>query len=66
MQADEWQERGVKEGLEFGILTNEMLKTWPGMKVFEYKQFKDLKKENLRDMHPGAYPQRFSGQLIWN
>jgi hypothetical protein len=46
---DEWQERGVKEGTEFGILTNEMLKTWPGMKVSEYKSFKDLKKENLRD-----------------
>jgi len=46
---DEWKERGVKEGFEFGVLTNDMLKVWSGMKVGEYKNFKGLKKENLRD-----------------
>ena len=46
---DEWQERGVEEGLEFAILTNEITKAWTGMNVKNYKKFKDLKKENLRD-----------------
>jgi len=46
---DEWQERGVEEGLEFAILTNEITKAWSGMSVRNYKKFKDLKKENLRD-----------------
>lgn len=46
---DEWETRGVKEGLEFAILTNEITKAWTGMTTKEYKQLKDLKKENLRD-----------------
>jgi hypothetical protein len=46
---DEWQERGVKEGLEFAILTNEITKAWSGKSVRDYKNFKGLKKENLRD-----------------
>jgi len=46
---DEWKTRGVKEGLEFAILTDEITKAWSGLKVKEYKQLKDLKKENLRD-----------------
>jgi hypothetical protein len=46
---DEWQERGVKEGLEFAILTNEITKAWSGMSVKNYKKLKNLKKENLRD-----------------
>ncbi len=46
---DEWKNRGVKEGLEFAILTDEITKAWSGLKVKEYKQLKDLKKENLRD-----------------
>ena len=46
---DEWQERGIEEGLEFAILTNEITKAWSGMSVKNYKKFKDLKKENLRD-----------------
>ena len=46
---DEWQERGVEEGLEFAILTNEITKAWTGMNVKNYKKFKNLKKENLRD-----------------
>lgn len=46
---DEWQERGMKEGLEFAILTNEITKAWSGKSVKEYKKLKDLKKENLRD-----------------
>jgi hypothetical protein len=46
---DEWENRGVKEGSEFAILTNEITKAWTGMTTKEYKKLKDLKKENLRD-----------------
>lgn len=46
---DEWEDRGVKEGLEFAILTNEITKAWTGMTTKEYKRLKNLKKENLRD-----------------
>ena len=46
---DEWENRGVKEGLEFAILTDEITKAWTGMKTKEYKKLKGLKKENLRD-----------------
>lgn len=46
---DEWQERGMKEGLEYAILTNEISQAWAGRTVKEYKQLKGLKKENLRD-----------------
>lgn len=46
---EEWQERGVKKGQEFAILTDEITKAWSGLSVKEYKQHKNLKKENLRD-----------------
>ena len=46
---DEWKERGVKEGKEYAILTDEMTKAWSGLSVKEYKELKGLKKENLRD-----------------
>jgi len=46
---DEWEVRGVKEGLEFAILTDEITKAWTGLTTREYKKLKDLKKENLRD-----------------
>lgn len=46
---DEWQERGMKEGVEYAILTNEISKAWAGRTVKEYKQLKGLKKGNLRD-----------------
>jgi|SRR5680860_294846 len=46
---DEWEKRGVKEGLEFAILTNEITKAWTGMTTKEYKGLKGIKKENLRD-----------------
>lgn len=46
---DEWENRGVKEGIEFAILTNEITKAWTGMTTKEYKRLKNLKKENLRD-----------------
>jgi len=45
---DEWQSRGVTER-DYAILTNEMTKAWSGMTVAEYKEMKNLKKENLRD-----------------
>ena len=46
---DSWQDHGVKEGLEYAILTNEISKAWSGMTTREYKDFKGLKKQNLRD-----------------
>lgn len=46
---DEWHERGMKEGSEFAILTNEITKAWTGKTVKELKEYKGLKKENLRD-----------------
>ena len=46
---DTWLDHGVKEGREFAILTNEISKAWSGMTTREYKDFKGLKKENLRD-----------------
>ena len=45
----EWDRAGVEEGKEYSILTDELNKAWSGMTTKEYKQFKDLKKENLRD-----------------
>ena len=46
---DTWQDHGVKAGNEYAILTNEISKAWSGMTTREYKNFKGLKKENLRD-----------------
>ncbi len=46
---DEWQERGMKAGLEYAILTNEITEAWAGKNVAAYKKLKGLKKENLRD-----------------
>lgn len=46
---DTWQDHGVKAGNEYAILTNEISKAWSGMMTREYKDFKGLKKENLRD-----------------
>lgn len=46
---DEWEKRGVKEGREFAILTNEITKAWTDIDVKSYKKLKNLKKENLRD-----------------
>ena len=46
---DAWQDHGVKEGREYAILTNEISKAWSGMTVRQYKDFKNLKKESLRD-----------------
>jgi len=46
---DQWKKAGVKEGLEYAILTNLMTKEWSGKTVAQYKNFKGLKKENLRD-----------------
>lgn len=46
---DEWETRGVKKGQEYAILTDEITKAWSGFSVKEYRKFKELKKENLRD-----------------
>ena len=46
---DEWQNRGAQTALEYAILTNEIMRGAFGLKVEEYKQVKDLERENLRD-----------------
>ena len=46
---DEWKKHGLKEGIQFATLTDIIYKTWAGKIAKEYKEFKGLKKENLRD-----------------
>lgn len=46
---DEWDARGVQKGVEYAILTDEISRAWSGMSTRQYKNFKGLKKENLRD-----------------
>ena len=46
---DEWKNHGLKEGIQFATLTDIIYKTWAGKTAKEYKEFKGLKKENLRD-----------------
>lgn len=46
---DVWKENGVIGNYEYGILTNEIYKSWSGMTAKEYKEFKGLRKESLRD-----------------
>ncbi|HPW67135.1 MAG TPA: BRO family protein [Salinivirgaceae bacterium] len=46
---DAWQDHGTKDSVEFAILTNEISMAWSGMTTRQYKDFKNFKKENLRD-----------------
>lgn len=46
---DIWKSRGITQDYEYGILTNEIYKSWSGMKVSEYKEYKGIRKESLRD-----------------
>ncbi len=46
---DIWKEGGITENYEYGILTNEIYKEWSGMKASEYKAYKGIRKESLRD-----------------
>ena len=46
---DEWDARGVQQGIEYAILTDEISRAWSGMTTRQYKRLKSLKKENLRD-----------------
>lgn len=46
---DEWEKRGVKKGQEFAILTDEITKAWSGFTIKQYKNLKQLKRDNLRD-----------------
>lgn len=46
---DIWKESGIKKDYEYGMLTNEIYKSWSGMKANEYKEFKGIRKESLRD-----------------
>lgn len=44
-----WKENGIEENFEYGILTNEIYKSWSGLNAREYKRFKNIRKESLRD-----------------
>ena len=46
---DEWKDRGIRQGKEYAILTDELTRAWSGMTTRQYKEFKGLKKESLRD-----------------
>lgn len=46
---DVWKETGIKQNYEYGILTNEIYQEWSGMKASEYKEYKGIRKESLRD-----------------
>ncbi len=46
---DEWEARGIEKGQEFAILTDDITKGWSGFTTKQYKNYKNLKKENLRD-----------------
>ena len=46
---DEWENRGMREGMEYAILTNEITHAWAGLTTKQYKNLKNLKKESLRD-----------------
>ena len=46
---DEWKKHGLQEGVQFATLTDIIYQTWSDMTARQYKQFKGLKKENLRD-----------------
>ncbi|MBO5397832.1 MAG: phage antirepressor protein [Clostridia bacterium] len=46
---DVWKENGIKQNYEYAILTNEIYQSWSGMKASEYKDFKNIRKESLRD-----------------
>lgn len=46
---DIWKSRGITQDYEYGILTNEIYKSWSGMKASEYKKYKGIRKESLRD-----------------
>ena len=46
---DVWKESGITQNYEYGILTNEIYQEWSGMKASQYKAFKGLRKESLRD-----------------
>ena len=46
---DVWKENGITENYEYALLTNEIYKTWSGMKASEYKDYKGIRKESLRD-----------------
>ena len=46
---DVWKENGIKEGYEFAVLTNEIYQAWSGMKAVQYKEYKNIRKESLRD-----------------
>lgn len=46
---DIWKENGIKQNYEYAILTNEIYQSWSGMKASEYKEYKNIRKESLRD-----------------
>ena len=46
---DIWKQNGIKDNFEYAVLTNDIYKSWSGMKASEYKEYKNIRKESLRD-----------------
>ena len=46
---DVWKANGIKQNYEYAVLTNEIYQEWSGMKASEYKEYKNIRKESLRD-----------------
>ena len=57
---DEWENRNIKKGHEFAILTDEITRAWSGFTTKQYKEFKELKKENILFSKPTSYGEEIS------
>ena len=61
---DIWKERGIDKSVEYALLTNEIYKTWSGMKASEYKEYKGIRKESLRDNKTDIEIAHRGGQVV--
>lgn len=61
---DIWKERGIDKSVEYALFTNEIYKTLSGMKASEYKEYKGIRKESLRDNKTDIEIAHSSGQVV--
>lgn len=61
---DIWKEGGIDKLVEYALLTNEIYKTWSGMKASEYKEYKGIRKESLRDNKTDIEIAHSGGQVV--
>lgn len=61
---DIWKEGGIDKSVEYALLTNEIYKTWSGMKASEYKEYKGIRKESLRDNKTDIEIAHSGGQVV--